>query len=120
MSNPIGGRLSFKIDSVKYKAKGAFTYNLGRDKQEGVVGADGVHGPKLTPQIPFIEGAITNDGSVDTAVLVGSRNVTVTLELANGKTIVLRDAWHAGEGSTGSEEGEMSIRFEGMAAEEIF
>ena len=119
MSNIVGGRLTLKIDGVSYKAKGNFTYNLGRDMAEAVMGADGVHGARLTPQVPFIEGAITNDGSVDTAVLVASRSATVTLELANGKTVALREAWFAGEGSVTTEEGEMAVRFEGLTAEEI-
>ena len=42
MSNIVGGRLTLKIDGVSYKAKGNFTYNLGRDMAEAVMGADGV------------------------------------------------------------------------------
>lgn len=46
-------------------------------------------------------------------------NATVTLELANGKMIVLRNAWFASEGTVQTEEGTIALRFEGISAEEI-
>ena len=39
-------------------------------------------------------------------------NATVTLDLAIGKTIVLSNAWFAGEGSVTTGEAEIAVRFE--------
>lgn len=53
-----------------------------------------------------------NTDDLDSANFQGSDNVTVTLELANGKIIVLSNAWFAGEGKVECEEGEITVRFE--------
>lgn len=110
--NRVGGTIYFKVNGSIYSAKGDFTYNLGIPKREAVVGADGVHGYKEVQQQAFIEGEITDNQGVSLADLAATTNSTVTLELANGKTISLRDAWYAGEGTGHSEEGNIGCRFE--------
>jgi hypothetical protein len=115
----VGGTIYFKVDGAQYKAKGGFSYNLGQPKREGVVGADGVHGYKESPQIPYVEGEITDSADLDVQAFLNLTGVTVTLELANGKTILVRDAWYAGEGKTQTDEGNIEVRFEGMSAEEV-
>ena len=111
-NNRRAGRVYLKIDGALYDAKGSFSYNLGHDKREGIVGADGIHGYKETPQLPFIEGVITDRGDIDLEALTTADNVTVTLELVNGKTIVLANAWFAGEGGITTEDAEIAVRLE--------
>lgn len=117
--NRVGGLISLKIDGDIYKAKGNFTYNLGKPKRDAVIGADVVHGYKEAVQVPFIEGEITDTREISLETLAMIDEATVTLELANDKVIVLREAWQAGEGTGNTEEGNIAIRFEGMSAEEI-
>ncbi len=117
--NRIGGIISLKIDGDMYFAKGDFTYNLGKPKKEGVVGSDGVHGYKEVPQIPFIEGEVTDRQEMSLEALVAISESTITLELANGKVIVLREAWYASEGTGNTGEGNVGARFEGKSAEEV-
>lgn len=107
--NRIGGMISLKVNGDIYFAKGNFTYNLGKPKREGVVGADVVHGYKETPQIPFIEGEITDRNELRLEELV-------TLD---DSTITLSEAWYAGEGTGNTEEGNIACRFEGMSCEEV-
>jgi hypothetical protein len=114
-----GGIIQFQVNGELYDAKGNFTYNLGRPVREAIIGADGVHGYKETPQVAFIEGEITDRGTLDLEKLVTLKDATGTLELANGKVIVLRDAWYAGEGTGNTEEGNLAVRLEGKSAEEI-
>jgi hypothetical protein len=114
-----GGIISIKANGVIYDAKGAFTYNLGRPIREAIVGSDGIHDYKETPQVAFIEGAITDRGTLDLEALLDMTDATVTLELANGKVIVLRNAWNASDGTGNTEEGEIPFRFEGPSAKEI-
>lgn len=114
-----GGIIFLKIDGEIFNAKGNFTYNLGKPKRDAIVGADQVHGYKETPQIPFIEGEITDTPSTDMEKLVTAENATVTLELANGKVISLREAWYAGEGTGNTDEGNIGVRFEAISGEEI-
>lgn len=111
-NNRRAGRIYLKIDGEMHDAKGSFSYNLGQDKRDAIPGADGIHGYKETPQVPFIEGAITDRGDLDLEAMCRQDGVTVTLELVNGKTIVLANAWFAGEGTVTTEEAEIAVRWE--------
>lgn len=114
-----GGIIFLKVNGEMQDAKGNFTFNIGAPKRDAIVGADAIHGYKDVPQIPFIEGEITDRGSLDLKALLLTENATVTLELANGKVISLRNAWYAGEGTGNTEEGNMGVRFEATSGEEI-
>ena len=117
--NRIGGIIALKVNGDIYFAKGNFTYNLGKPKKEGVVGSDRVHGYKEVPQVPFIEGEITDRNELNLEDLITLDDATVTLELANGKVIMLREGWYAGEGTGNTDEGNIALRIEGMSAEEV-
>lgn len=99
--------------------KGNWTYNTGRVKRDAVLGSDGVHGYKETPQIPMIEGAVTDGRSIVLDDLLDFTEGTCTLHCRNGKVIELREAWHAGEGTVDTEESEIAVRFEGLGCEEV-
>lgn len=115
----VGGIIFIKVDGGQLRAKGEFEYNIGRNKREAIVGSDGTHGYKEDPQVAFIAGAITDESSLDLNALLLTKDATVTLELANDKVIVLKDAWYAEEGTVKTGEGEIPVRFEGLDAEEI-
>lgn len=114
-----GGIIFLKVNGTMHSAKGSFTYNLGLPKRDAIVGADAVHGYKEVPQVAFIEGEITDNPNLDLEKLIKTENATVTLELAVGKVIVLREAWYASEGTGNTEEGNIGVRFEGISGEEI-
>jgi len=113
------GTVYLKVDGRQYDAKGSFTYNLGHERKTAIVGADRVHGYSVAPQVPFVEGVITDADDLDLEQLLAASGATITLDLANGKTIVLRDAWFAGEGNVTTEQGEIAVRWEGMQAQEV-
>lgn len=117
-NNRRAGTIFLKIDGVQQEAKGDFSYDIGSPKREAIVGADTVHGYKETPKVAFIEGAITDRRDLNLKTLQVLDGVTVTLELANGKTIVLSNAWYAGEGQVKTSEGEIPVRFEAAKGEE--
>lgn len=119
MSNRRAGTLFVKVDGVQYDAKGEWTYNPGQPKRDSLVGPDQVHGFKELPKVPFIEGAITDASSLDVAAFQNIDNATVTLQLANGKTFVLSEAWYCADGDITTEEAEIQVRFEGKRGEEI-
>ena len=119
MSNRVGGVIELKVNGATYSAKGNFTYNIGRNMREAVVGADRTHGYKETPQVAFIEGEITDRANLSLDALTTLDNATAMLRLANGKLIVLRQAWYAGEGTGNTEEGNIPFRMEGMSGEEV-
>lgn len=115
----VGGIILFKINGELFQAKGAFTYNIGKPKKEAVIGADRVHGFKETVVAPKIEGALTDSDELDLEALVSLRDATVTLELANGKVIVIRGAWYAADADVDTEEGEIPLMIQGLEGEEI-
>lgn len=119
MSQRRGGIIQLQVGGVLQDAKGSFTYNLGRPKRDTIIGSDGVHGFTEVPQPAFIEGEITDRGFLDLNALVLTEETTITLSLANGKVIMLRDAWYAAEGTGNTDEGNIQVRFEGKSAEEI-
>ncbi len=115
----VAGAISFQLNGEIRRLKGNWTYNLGRVKRDAIVGADSVHGYKETPQIPMMEGAITDGRSLVLEDLLDFTDGTCTLHLRNGKVIELRDAWFAGEGTVDTEESEIAVRFEGLSGEEV-
>lgn len=115
----VGGMIQVMVQGARYDAKGSFTYNLGTPMRETITGADGIHGYKEMPQVAFIEGVVTDRPGLSLRDLTEGTDINVTLQLANGKVITLRDAWFAGEGSASTEEGEINVRWEGKSAEEV-
>lgn len=118
------GLIQLTVDSTRFDCKGNFTYNLGKPKREAIVGSDGIHGFKETPQQAFIEGEITDKGTLSLSALTSLEGVTAVLQLARGpdgpaKAVVLRDAWYAGEGTGNTEEGNIGVRFESDSGDEV-
>jgi hypothetical protein len=113
------GTIQVQTNGEIQDAAGSFSYNLGGKKRETIVGPDGVHGFKEMPQPAFIEGELVDRGNLNLRALVDSVDVTVTLSLANGKVVVLRDGWFAGEGTASTDEAKIPVRWEGTNAEEI-
>lgn len=118
-TNRIGGILAVKVDGEMMYITGNVTYSLGKGLRAGVAGHDQVHGYTEVPQVPYIEGEFTFRPDVDLEAIQDISDATITCELANSKTVVLRKAWYASEGVGNSESGAVAFRFEGMSAELI-
>lgn len=112
------GIIYFKVDGIQYDAKGNFTYAPNFEKKTAIVGADGIHGFAGEQVPPYIEGAVTDAPDLVLATLGAVEDATVTLELANGKVFMLRNAWYAGDLNPSTEQGEIPVRFEGKTGEE--
>ena len=112
------GRLQFYVGGELIDVKGDVTYSLGGVNRSAVVGADRVHGFQEELMVPYVEGKATDRGDFDVVGLRDLTDTTVQLVLASGKTIIFNNAWFAGEGDISAEEGEISIRFEALGAEE--
>lgn len=115
----VGGILDLTVNGINYAIKGDWTFNLGKDMREAVPGTTEIIGFKAAPQVPFIEGAITNQYDLKLEDLLDLTDATVALQIGNGKTYVWREAWFAGEGNVTTEEGEIAARFEAISAEEL-
>jgi len=119
MSQRRAGLIQVALNGEILEAKGNWSYNPGKPLRRAIIGADGVHGFAEEPQVAFIEGEITDRGSLDLAALAATEDATVTLSMVSGKMFMLREAWFAGEGTGTTEEAAIAIRFEGASGEEI-
>lgn len=116
----VGGPYELQAGGVRLNGKGGATYNLGHPKREAVMGASAGHGYKETPQVSFVEVDVTDAADLDVKAVATMKDATVTLKVANGKTILLHNAYFAGEGTIATDEGNIGCRFESLQpAEEI-
>ncbi len=116
----IGGYAEVRVNGESMLFRGDMTHNFQTQVKEGVVGRDGRHhGFTVKPNLPFIEGDFTADGKYTTAHLEAMVDATVTARLADGRVLVLRGAYIAGELPVNVDEAKVKIRFEGEAGEEL-
>lgn len=113
----VAGTIELKVNGDLLRAVGDFTFNLGKPKREGVIGATGIDGFKEMPQLAFIEGTIRHTDRTNVAAICDVTDATVTLTLANKQVFVLRNAWFAGDSTGHTEEGTFDVRFEGVSGE---
>ena len=115
------GTIYLKIDGDMQDVIGDFKFGLGKPTREGQVGHNGVHGFKQIPTIPFIEGEIRDGNKVSLDAIAKIKDATITLELANGKTYVFKNAWSCNPDGLGlgTEEGNIAIRFEALSGHEV-
>lgn len=115
-SNRVAGTAFFSVDGVSYAIIGDWSYRVSGAKRETVRGLDGIHGYKETPSEGQIKGKIRDGQSVSLTALNGMTNVTLTLELANGKTVIGRNMWQVGDEGAPSvavDDAEIDVTFEG-------
>lgn len=117
--NRIAGVAYLRADGQQYALRGNLTVSPDTFEREGVAGMDGVHGYRETPRVPWIEGDITDMAGLSLQRLAAICNATVTAELANGKTYVLRNAWTSSARELNVADAQVTVRFEGMASQEM-
>jgi hypothetical protein len=119
-TRPIGGTADVRVNDRSLLFRGEMTWNFQVFQKKGVAGRDGrMHGFTVDPNVPFIEGEFTHDGTLTTKELEAIVDATVSVALATGAQLVLRGAYVAGEVTPGADEGKVKIRFEGEAGEEL-
>lgn len=117
--NRIAGVAFVKFDGKQLPIKGSWQVNFARIKREGISGQDRVHGYKEMPGVPSIEGDVSTTADVSVEELQAIENATVTLEAANGKIYVLRNAWSADAYEIQTEDGKIKVKFEGIDIDEV-
>ena len=119
-SGPIGGYGSVNYNGTVLPFEGELTWNVQKIKKKKKAGRDGqVHGDLYEPNVPYIEGTFTFDGSYTTAQLEAISGATVTAMLITGMQVVLVGASIAGEIAPEGDEAKLKLRFEGTSGEEI-
>ena len=114
----IAGVAFLKNNGVQYALRGGLEIQPLLFTKEGVAGQDGVHGYKEMPVVPHIKAEVTPTG-ISIKAIEAITNATITAECADGRTYVLRNAWHKGEASYDAAEGKVTFTFEGLDCREI-
>jgi hypothetical protein len=115
----IAGIAYVKADGRQYPLRGGFTVKPSSIVREGIAGQDAVHGYSENPSVPQIAGdiSLTPDVSIDD--LNAMTDVTITAELANGRTYVLRNAWTTAAFELNTKDGQVGVVWQGMGCDEI-
>jgi len=112
MATKVGGTARLLINGTQYPLRGNLTISLGNISRESIVGIDQYHGVKETPVASWIEMDVTDMGDIDISLLQGLDDVTVNVELANGKQAVLRNAAQINPVELNAVDGQFTLRFE--------
>jgi hypothetical protein len=117
---PIAGTAYLKVDGNQLALKGNLTVSGSSVERTGIAGQDQVHGYQELPRVPYIEADVsTVPEQTTTEELELMTDVTVTADLVNGFTYVLRNAWVKGPIEINTHDGQYRIRFEGLDCDEM-
>src|SRR5215471_15523348 len=119
MAQRIAGIAWLKVDSDMFPLRGNFTVSPSKYERAGIAGQDYIHGYSELPRVPYIEGDVSLDPALSMDDVEAVTQSTVTAELANGKTYVLREAWCRSALELNTREGQTRVRFEGITCDEI-
>lgn len=119
MGEVLGGNAFLKVDGNQFLVAGSLVSSIDDFERESKAGLSGVAGFVENPVPPFVEADIFKTVRVDLAALRAMKNVTVMVQRADGTTIVLRNAWTTKVHEVNDADGTLSVRFEGLSAEEI-
>ena len=85
------GHIYISFNDQSHILKGEFTYSCRDMVRETIMGQDGVHGYSERVCTPYINGAFRDTGNLEVKDFNAMKNVTLTLELENEKTVVWRE-----------------------------
>ncbi|MEC5343658.1 phage tail tube protein [Brenneria populi] len=117
-SNRLAGTAYVTVDGVSIMVAGQFQYRPSGVERTSLVGMDGVHGYSEKPTVGFISIQVRDGGGAKVEDFNGMTNVTVTAELANGKTIIGTGLWSVNTQDVESENATFTLRFEGGSVKE--
>lgn len=119
MQKALAGTAYLKVDGEQYILAGSLTISIQESTREGKAGLSGVAGYTESPRVPYIEVSFFTHPTLSVTALENITDSTVTAELSNGRTYILRNAWTAGEINIDAASGELTVRFEGKKMTEM-
>ncbi len=119
MAQRIAGIAFLKVDGNLYPLKGSFTVSPSSVERSGIAGQDYIHGYSELPRLPAISGDVSLVPELSMDDVEQITNATITAELANGKTYVLREAWCTAALELQTREGQTRVTFQGVSCDEI-
>ena len=118
-SQRIGGLLAIIVDGKTYEARGNFQVTGMTVKRTGVAGQDGVHGFIEEPIVPTIKGDWSIGNQLSLVALEAITNATAQVNLANGMSYILVDAWTVSAFVIDAHDGKVMVELEGMSLQEM-
>lgn len=113
MSNFLAGTATVTIDGVSVMVAGSFRYSVSKRNRSSLTGMSGIHGYKEVNVTPYIEMEVRDSGGLSMEDFNNQTNVTVAVQLANGKSLVGENMWVVNPQEIDSSEGTFTARFEG-------
>jgi hypothetical protein len=118
-SNLIAGTAQLAVDGITYQLEGGAKYSPTKVKRDALTGQDGFHGWKEMPVTGKISMSIRDAGSLTVANFNAMRNVTITLTLANGKTVIGRNMGTTDAQEVDTVDAKFDVTFEGPEVVEM-
>ena len=118
-SSKLAGTAYVTVDGVTYMLVGDLTYDPSSVKRDTKTGQDGVHGYGEMPKPGKIAGTFRDSGGLTIAAFNAMVNVTVSLSLANGKTVIGRNMWTIESQEVKTAEGTVEVSWEGPTVSEV-
>jgi len=119
MPNQITGRVRVSVSGNLLRSKSGAKLNIGGVERTPVDGDSGPHGFTEKTMVPFIECVISHTSDTDLEELKNMTDESITFETDTGKSYVLRNAWLENVIELAGGDGEVSLKFSGMSAEQV-
>jgi Phage tail tube protein len=116
--NLLAGTAHLTVDAKNYMVVGDMSYSVSAVERTTLKGQSGVHGFSESISPGFIAMTLRDAGGLSVQFFNGMVNVTVVVELANGKTIIGRNMWTVGVQEVKTAEATFDVRFESATVEE--
>jgi hypothetical protein len=117
-TNRLAGVAYITVDGRNYMLAGDVSYSVSHVKRTTLSGPSGVQGYSEEPIPGSIAGTFRDAGNLTVADFNAMTNVSVMLELANGKMIVGRNMWTVDSQEVKNSEATFEVKFEGPSVEE--
>ena len=114
-TNRLAGIAYIAVDGQNYMLAGELTYSPPSVERETLIGQDRVHGYAEKPRAPFISGSFRDASTFSVVDFNNMTNVTLTLELANGKTVIGRNMWTVETQEVKTPEATFEVKWEGFS-----
>jgi hypothetical protein len=117
-TNRLAGVAYIYVDGQSYMLAGDISYSVSSVKRTTLSGPSGVQGYSEEPIPGSISGTFRDAGSLSVAKFNAMTNVSVMLELANGKVVTGTGMWTVDSQEVKSAEATFDVKFEGPTVEE--
>lgn len=113
-TNRLAGTAFLSVDGTTYQLEGSLTYSPIAVERSTLVGQDHVHGYKEMPAPGEIKASIRDSGGLTVADFNAMTDVTLVLQLANGKVVTGRDMWTVDAQEVDTADAKFEVHWQGF------